>query len=98
MPPDATAEVKRAFREPGAVEAALGYYRAASLPSRAKIAVPTVCFAGTDDFLGPAAAERARRWFTAGYQVVAMPGAHFLHREHPDRFADELLRVLAPYR
>ena len=28
------------------------------------------------------------------YEVVTMPGGHFMHREHPARFERELLRVL----
>jgi pimeloyl-ACP methyl ester carboxylesterase len=31
---------------------------------------------------------------TKGYEVVRMPGGHFMHREHPKRFIEELLRVL----
>jgi pimeloyl-ACP methyl ester carboxylesterase len=99
VPPGEAAAVKECFRQPGSVEAALGYYRAVGLkpPSsqRGKIGVPTVAFAGTDDpTLRVADYERARRRFTGPYDVVAMPGGHFLHREHGARFIDELLRVL----
>ena len=98
-PPEETAAVKRAFAEPGCVEAALGYYRAAgnSVPRflRAPVEVPTLAFAGaTDPAAGPAFFERARRWYRAGYEVVTLPGGHFLHREHPAEFRAELLRRL----
>ena len=41
------------------------------------------------------AAARIRRCFAASYEVVIMPGGHFMHREHPDVFERELLRVIA---
>ena len=41
-----------------------------------------------------AAYERARSRYTASYEVVPMPGGHFMHREHPAHFVRELLRVL----
>ncbi|HEU5058177.1 MAG TPA: alpha/beta hydrolase, partial [Kofleriaceae bacterium] len=99
--PGETEAVKRAFAEPGCVEAAIGYYRAAgnSLPRflRAPVQVPTVAFAGASDpALPPPAFERARRWHPGGYEVVTLPGGHFLHREHPAEFTAELLRRLPP--
>jgi pimeloyl-ACP methyl ester carboxylesterase len=98
VPPGETDAVKRAFREPGSLEAALGYYHAMRLrlPAslRKKIAVPTVSFAGTDDTFAPELYDRAAPRFTAGYEVVRMPGGHFMHREHPAVFVKELLRVL----
>ncbi len=99
VPPGETDAVKAAFREPGCLEAALGYYRAATIrPSpvlRKPISVPTVSFAGTDDVVPPSLFDRAAPWFTAGYEVVRMPGGHFMHREHPARFVQELLGVLS---
>ena len=38
--------------------------------------------------------ERARRRFGKSYEVVKVPGGHFMHREHPDQFIAELLRLL----
>jgi pimeloyl-ACP methyl ester carboxylesterase len=98
-PPDETAAVKRAFAQPGCVEAALAYYRAAgnSVPRflRAPVEVPALAFAGATDYaLRPSAFERARRWYPAGYEVVTLPGGHFLHREHPAEFTAELVRRL----
>jgi pimeloyl-ACP methyl ester carboxylesterase len=98
VPPCETDAVKAAFREPRSLDAALGYYRAipARLPSwqRRPLEVPTVCFAGTDDTIAPEMYDRAAPLFTGGYEVVRMPGGHFMHREHPERFNEELLRVL----
>src|SRR5262249_878368 len=97
--PDETAPVKKIFADRASLEAACGYYRAigVALPEsvRGGMRVPTVGFGGdTDPFFKPSAYERARRLFTAGYEVVALPGGHFLHREHPDEFNAALLRRL----
>jgi pimeloyl-ACP methyl ester carboxylesterase len=98
VPSGETAAVKAVFRDPRALDAALGYYRALSpRPPRSyrhKIGVPTVCFAGETDIISPAAYDRAASWFVGPYEVVRMPGGHFMHREHPDVFHRELLRVL----
>lgn len=99
IPHDETRPVKKAFSEPGCLDAALGYYRAMRPqvpPSlRKKITVPTAAFSGEhDSALQREHYERARRWFTSDYEVVHMPGGHFLHREHPTRFIEELKRVL----
>jgi pimeloyl-ACP methyl ester carboxylesterase len=98
VPPGETARVKAAFAEPGCLDAALGYYRAMStkLPAslRQKITVPTVSFAGETDMVAPRLYEKARTCFTSSYEVVQMPGGHFMHREHPAHFTRELVRVL----
>jgi pimeloyl-ACP methyl ester carboxylesterase len=103
IPRGETDAVKRAFQEPGSLDAALGYYRAMRLRPprslRSRIAVPTASFAGLHDVLPPEAYDRAASWFTGGYEVVRMPGGHFMHREHPAHFVRELLRLLgAPTR
>ena len=61
---------------------------------RQPITVPTVAFAGEADLIAPRAYEKARHWFTASYEVVQVPGGHFMHREHPDHVIAELVRVL----
>lgn len=98
VPPGETDPVKEAFRHPGCLEAAIGYYRAIrpTLPAshRKRITVPTVSFAGTHDSVDPAAYDRAASWYTGGYEVVRVPGGHFMHREHPAEFVRELVRVL----
>jgi len=99
VPEGETDAVKRAFSEPGCLEAALGYYRAVGfrLPKshRGRIAMPSIAFAGASDFaLKPKAFVRAGRLCDASYEVVALPGGHFLHREHPDQFVRELLERL----
>ena len=98
VPADATDAVKTIFRDPRSLDAALGYYRALRpwLPAshRLKISVPTVSFAGDDDIMPASAYDRAASRFTGPYDVIRMPGGHFMHREHPDIFNEHLLRVL----
>lgn len=98
LPASETAAVKQAFAHPGCLEAACAYYRSISpkLPAghRVPIAVPTVAFGGDRDLVPARAFERARRCFTGPYEVVRVPGGHFMHREHPDVFATELVRVV----
>jgi pimeloyl-ACP methyl ester carboxylesterase len=98
VPAGETDAVKESFRHPGSLDAALGYYRALrpTLPpaQRKRITVPTVSFAGTDDNIAPEAYDRAASRFAGGYEVVRVPGGHFMHREHPEPFIRELVRVL----
>jgi pimeloyl-ACP methyl ester carboxylesterase len=99
VPVGETDPIKDVLRHPASLSAALGYYRAISLkvpaPLRSKIAVPSVVFSGADDgVMRLADYERARRMFSAAHEIIHMPGGHFLHREHPARFIDELLRAL----
>lgn len=98
VPEAETREVKQALAEPGRLEAAVGYYQALRpwLPKALlrKVTVPAVAFAGTDDIIAPSYFERARTRYENSYQIIPMPGGHFMHREHPERFIQELLRVL----
>lgn len=102
VPPSETERVKVAFREPGVVEAACSYYRQqgfrVSAALKQKVTVPSVAFAGTHDIIAPRVYEKARHYFTASYEVVQVPGGHFMHREHPDVFIPELVRVLKEHR
>jgi pimeloyl-ACP methyl ester carboxylesterase len=98
IPPSETAAVKAAFRDPGRAEAACAYYAALGLglpaSHRRRITVPTVSFAGEHDMIAPRAYEKARHCFTSSYEVVQVPGGHFMHRQHPDEFTKELVRVV----
>ena len=98
VPPSETAYVKQAFARPGCLDAALGYYRAftTKLPPslRLPVLVPTVAFAGEQDIIAPRAYEKARHCFAGSYEVVQVPGGHFMHREHPDHVIPELVRVI----
>jgi pimeloyl-ACP methyl ester carboxylesterase len=91
--------VRAAFLDPASLNAAFGYYRKLSpIPSaslRARITVPAVVFAGLDDPMAePSDFRGAARMFENEYIVEEMPGGHFMHREHPDVFAERLLSHL----
>lgn len=98
VPEDETRAVKESLAPPGALNAALGYYRALGpkppASQRKPVEVPAAAFAGTDDVISPDLYERARPHYRGHYEVVTMPGGHFMHREHPEIFIRELRRVL----
>ena len=98
VPRAETAHARAAFADPACLDAALGYYRQLTvrLPASLKktITVPTVAFAGEHDNISPRVYEKARHLFEASYEVIQIPGGHFMHREHPDHFIPELVRVL----
>jgi pimeloyl-ACP methyl ester carboxylesterase len=82
---------------PGALEAALGYYRAMyrgltdGTLELAPISVPSLVVFGSGD---PHAAlvEGQERWFTAEHRVELIHGArHFVHRERAEEFNRLLL-------
>jgi len=91
--------VRATFSDRASLDAAFGYYRKFSpIPSaslKTKITVPTVVFAGLDDPVAePADYRRAASMFGGEYVVEEVPGGHFMHREHPDIFAERLLTHL----
>jgi pimeloyl-ACP methyl ester carboxylesterase len=88
--------VKNHFAIPGALDAALGYYRAAEIRTpaflRTPVEVPALAIAGADDPSGSRAIyDGARRQFRAGYEVIEIPGGHFCHRESPTACADAIV-------
>jgi pimeloyl-ACP methyl ester carboxylesterase len=91
--------VRASFSNRASLNAAFGYYRKLSpIPSaslKARITVPTVVFAGLDDPVAePADYRGAARMFAGDYIVEEVDGGHFMHREHPDAFAERLLAHL----
>lgn len=99
LPESEIAPVKEAFSHPGCLEAACAYYAAADFRHppkghRANVKMPSVAFAGTDDIIAPRQFEKARTCYDASYEVVQVPGGHFMHREHPTEFVTELVRIL----
>jgi pimeloyl-ACP methyl ester carboxylesterase len=102
VPASETDSVRASLGHPGSLEAALGYYRALSplLPAsqRRKLTVPAAVFAGTDDnLISVPAYRRARSRYLSSYEVIPMPGSHFMHRQYPEQFNRELLRVLSAF-
>jgi pimeloyl-ACP methyl ester carboxylesterase len=97
--PSEFAPVRASFSNRASLNAAFGYYRKLSpIPSaslKARITVPTVVFAGLDDPVAePADYRGAARMFAGDYIVEEVDGGHFMHREHPDAFAERLLAHL----
>jgi pimeloyl-ACP methyl ester carboxylesterase len=91
--------VRASFSNPASLNAAFGYYRKASLvPTaslKARITVPVVVFAGLDDPIAePSDYRNAARMFENEYVVEEVRGGHFMHREHPEAFAQSLLAHL----
>ena len=91
--------VRATFAHRASLDAAFGYYRKLSfIPTaafKARIAVPTVVFAGLDDPLAePSDYRGAAKMFVNEYVVEEVPGGHFMHREHPEAFAERLLAYL----
>ena len=90
------AQVKQCLQQPGALEAALGYYRAMFDPQRADpalaalradmarpTAVPTLALCGAQDLRAELMTDQAR-YFSGEYAYQGVDGAgHFLHREQP---------------
>jgi len=90
------AHVKACLQQPGALEAALGYYRAMFDPQRADpalaalradmarpIAVPTLALCGAQDLRAELMTDQAR-YFSGRYEYQEVAGVgHFLHREQP---------------
>jgi pimeloyl-ACP methyl ester carboxylesterase len=84
----------RALVRPGALSAALAWYRAATPASMLvpRVRVPTLYVWGSrDPALGLRAATVTARWVTGPYRFEVLPGAgHWL----PEHHADELSRLL----
>lgn len=99
-PPEEMTALKETFRQPGVVEAALGYYRAAFDPARQRpdlaalqgrlmaspIEVPGMMLHGADDgCIGRNLVEGMGAFFPRGLRVEIVEGAgHFLHQERPE--------------
>lgn len=91
LPPDLAARYTARMLEPGALTAALNWYRALPLssPSSAigRITVPTLFVWSTGDVaLGRAAAERTRDWVDAPYRFEVLAGvSHWIPETAPER-------------
>jgi pimeloyl-ACP methyl ester carboxylesterase len=100
-PPEEMAALKETFRQPGVLEAALGYYRAtfnpalqdpalATLQGRMMtdpIEVPGLMLHGANDgCMGAELVDGMASLFPRGLRVEIVPGTgHFLHQEAPER-------------
>lgn len=103
--------LKATFRQPGVLDAALGYYRGTLNPAvqdpalaetqnriaTAPVEVPSVILYGADDgCMGADLLEGMENLFPLGLRKVVLDGAgHFVHREKPDEVNRILLETLA---
>jgi pimeloyl-ACP methyl ester carboxylesterase len=101
LPAGTAREYADRMREPGALTAALNWYRAIPLhrPATAgagTVTVPTLYVWGdADPALGRAAATRTGAWVSGPYTFVAVPGgSHWIPERHPDALLPPLLEHL----
>jgi pimeloyl-ACP methyl ester carboxylesterase len=93
----------QAMREPGALKAAIHWYRAIPLSkpptSDQKVSVPTMYVWSDDDIaLLPKAAHDTARYVTGEYRFEILPGvSHWIPDVEPDRLADLLLDWFAAH-
>jgi pimeloyl-ACP methyl ester carboxylesterase len=101
VPEAAIAEYVAVLGDPGAMEAALTWYRArgAIRAPIGVIKVPTLFIWGdADDTVGRMAAEGTREFVAAPYQFVELPGVgHFAADQAPDQVIALLLAHLAAH-
>jgi pimeloyl-ACP methyl ester carboxylesterase len=88
------------LREPGAMTAALNWYRAmnrSDVADLTPITVPTLYVWSTGDVaLGRVAAEASSQWVAGRYQFVVLDGvSHWIPEERPEEFNRLLLSHLA---
>jgi len=95
LPPGYAARDAERMREPGALTAALNWYRAMPWTLRTpahRSSVPTTYIWGRrDNFLGRYAAEATADYVTGPYRFVELGGGHWLPQTHPAQIA-ELIR------
>ncbi|WP_425528701.1 alpha/beta fold hydrolase [Rhodococcus maanshanensis] len=95
LDPDQVSEYVRAFTEPGALTAALSWYRAmrsdfGGIPS---VRVPaTYVWGSEDEALGRAGAQRCGEFVDAPYRFVELDGVgHWIPEQAPDALAEAVL-------
>jgi pimeloyl-ACP methyl ester carboxylesterase len=102
--PEAIERDRRALDEPGALTAAINWYRAIPLSdpraSREKITVPTMyVWSDSDTALLPKAAHETARHVSGEYRFEILPGtSHWIPDEQPDKLADLLIDWFAAHR
>ncbi|MEU8844555.1 alpha/beta hydrolase [Streptomyces roseus] len=102
LPPGLVEAYVARFGEPGALTAALNWYRALTespAPPAGPVRVPTLYVWGDrDQALGRTAAERTGAWIDGEYRFEVLPGAdHWLPDAHADAVDPLLLSHLAAH-
>src|SRR5262245_45020657 len=109
-PPEEMEELKRTFRSPGVLQAALAYYRCTLNPANqdptlsdlqtllamSPVNVPTLVFHGAQDgCMGADLLDGMEALFPKGLRKALIAGAgHFVHQEKPDEVNRLLLEFL----
>lgn len=99
VPPAIASRYAETLSEPGALTAALDWYRGAWLPGGSpmraadpSVRVPTTYVWGRhDQALGRRAAELTRRYVSAPYRFVELDEGHWIPEVAPERLAQEIL-------
>jgi pimeloyl-ACP methyl ester carboxylesterase len=103
IPEEQVEEYLSIFSQPGALTAALNWYRANSVllekrsegPKFGPVHHPTLLLWGNQDIaVGRTAVERTAQYLKGPYRLVEMNAGHWLIQEEPGRVHDEILRHL----
>jgi pimeloyl-ACP methyl ester carboxylesterase len=101
IPPERVAQYVRKLTEPGALTAALNWYRANDFAEDAfrPVSVPTRYLWGEDDeVISPGTAQDTGEWTTGPYWFEVVPGVgHFVPEEAAEQTTLHLLDHLATY-
>ena len=101
--PASAARDAQAMRKPGALTAAINWYRAMPLSNpraiNQKVTVPTLyVWSDGDTALMPKSAHNTGRYVAGEYRFEIMPGvSHWIPDEEPDKLADLLLEWFAAH-
>ena len=96
--PETVDEYVAVLSAPGALTAALNWYRAMSSDTRVdKVEVPTTyVWSDADVAIGRTAAEACEQFVTGDYRVVALPGVtHWIPEQAPEQLAAAILDRVA---
>jgi len=104
-PEDKVREHHKVFAEPGAMTAALNWYRAIRLPQSdpglladVQIRRPTLFIWGKSDFsMSSWTIDRQKRYIDAPYRLVELDTGHWVVNDELQRVSDEILRHLAKH-
>jgi pimeloyl-ACP methyl ester carboxylesterase len=103
IPREQVEEYVSTFSQPGALTAALNWYRANAVllerrregPKFGSVQHPTLLIWGNQDIaVGRVAIERTAQYMKGPYRLVELNAGHWLAQEAPERVHDEILRHL----
>ena len=103
IPKEQVEEYLSVFSQPGALTAALNWYRANSVllekrregPKFGPVQHPTLLIWGNQDIaIGRVAVERMAQYMKGSYRLVELNAGHWLAQEESERVHDEILRHL----